>query len=294
MKILVTGREGQVARSLTERATARLGIELLFAARPDIDLAEAGALGRAIEALHPDLVINAAAYTAVDGAQQEEALAFRINSEAAGEGAEAAARLAIPFIQLSTDYVFDGSAGRAWREDDPVEPLSVYGLTKAEGEFRVLAASGNHCIVRTSWVVSPFGHNFVKTMLSLATEHNEIEVVADQLGRPTSALDLADALLTFACRAIDGESAGIWHLANGGEASWAELAEEVMRASREAGGPYANIRRIASADYSARAPRPANSVLDCSKVRDRLGIELPDWRNAVDRIVRRLCEETVT
>lgn len=288
MRILVTGRDGQIAASLAEQARLRPEIALEFAARPRVDLAIPGSLAAAIESARPDLVINAAAFTAVDRAEAEEALAFRINAEAAGEGAEMAGKLGIPFIQLSTDYVFDGTPGRPWREDDPIAPLSAYGRSKAEGERRVMAAFGNRCCVRTSWIVSPFGHNFVKTMLRLAAERDEIAVVADQRGRPTSALDLADALLELADRAVAGESAGLWHIANGGEASWAELAEETMRVSREAGGPHAAIRSIASADYPAPAPRPANSVLDCTKARDELGIELPDWRESVGKIVRRL------
>jgi dTDP-4-dehydrorhamnose reductase len=288
MRILVTGREGQVAASLAERARSRSAIDLSFAARPEVDLAVPGAFAAAIEAARPDLVINAAAFTAVDRAEQEEALAFRINAEAAGEGAEMAGKLGIAFIQLSTDYVFDGTPGRPWREDDPVAPLSAYGRTKAEGERRVLAALGNPCCVRTSWIVSPFGHNFVRTMLRLAAERDEIAVVADQRGRPTSALDLADALLDLADPAAAGEAGGIWHIANGGDASWAELAEEIMRVSRAAGGPNAVIRPIASADYPTPAQRPANSVLDCTKARDRAGISLPDWRDAVGPIVRRL------
>lgn len=288
MRVLVTGRDGQIAASLAERARLRPQIALEFAARPRVDLAIPGSLAAAIESARPDIVINAAAFTAVDRAEADEARAFRINAEAAGEGAEMAGKLGIPFIQLSTDYVFGGAPGRPWREDDPIAPLSAYGRTKAEGERRVMAVFGNPCCVRTSWLISPFGHNFARTMLRLAAERDEIAVVADQRGRPTSALDLADALLDLVGRALAGEAAGIWHIANAGEASWAGLAEEVMGVSREAGGPHAVIRPIASADYPAPAPRPANSVLDCTRARDELGIDLPDWREAVGTIVRRL------
>ncbi len=282
MKILVSGRDGQVARSLATRGPA---IEWIFAARPDCDLAEPGSFAAAIAAARPDLVINAAAYTAVDRAEDEEALANRINADAAGEGAEAAARLGIPFVQLSTDYVFDGTGKRPWREDDPVAPLGAYGRTKAAGEVAVLSASPAHSVVRTSWLIGPFGRNFAKTMLRLAADRDAINVVADQRGCPTSTLDLADALIAFAGHAVAGRAGGIWHLAGQGAASWADLAEEIFGVSADHGGPAARVKRIATIDYPTPAQRPANSVLDCSKARDRLGIDLPDWHTGVRAFV---------
>lgn len=284
MRVLVTGHNGQVARSLAERVATHSDIELVFVGRPELDLAQPGKLARAIAEIAPEAVINAAAYTAVDQAESEEELAFAINAEAAGEGAEAAAVLDVPFIQLSTDYVFDGGGIRPWREDDPVAPINAYGRTKAEGERRVLAASPLHAVVRTSWVVSPFGRNFVKTMLRLADERDEIAVVADQIGAPTSALDVADALLAMLPMAIAGKAGGMWHMSSKGTASWADAARQVM----QVGGAATTIRDIATADYPTPARRPANSVLDCSKAENRLGIALPAWESSVAAIVARI------
>jgi dTDP-4-dehydrorhamnose reductase len=290
LKILVIGRRGQVAQCLALSAEGRGDVNLTCIGRPDVDLEVDGSLAREIESALPDLVINAAAYTAVDHAEEDEGRAWRINAEAAGEGARAATSLGIPFIYLSTDYVFDGSAGRAWREDDPLAPVNAYGRTKAEGERQVGAASPRHTIIRTSWVVSPFGHNFVKTILRLAAGQDEIAVVDNQRGCPTSALNLADALLEMGRRAIAGEASGIYHLAGAGEASWADLAEHVVQCSAEAGGRSAKVRRISSAEYLTPAPRPVNSVLDCTKARTELGIALPPWRDSVAKIVQVLVE----
>lgn len=286
MRILVIGRQGQVAESLALAVRNRSGVELVTASRPDVDLEIEGSLGRAIEAAEPEIVINAAAFTAVDRAETEEAVARRINAYAAGEGAAAAAEIGVPFIQLSTDYVFHGSGKSAWRETDAVRPINAYGRTKAEGEAQVLVADARHAVVRTSWVVSPFGHNFVKTMLRLASERDEIAVVDDQRGCPTSALDLADGLLQLAPLAVTGKASGIFHLAARGTASWAELAEHVMQCSAAAGGPSASIRPIETADFPTPAVRPAHSVLDCGKAEKELGIVLPHWRDSVSNIVQ--------
>ena len=285
MKVLVIGRHGQVAESLASIVQEMGDVDLVRVGRPDVDLEVEDALARAIAEARPNVVINAAAYTAVDRAESEESTAHRINADAPGEGAIAAAELGIPFIQLSTDYVFDGSGERAWREADPVEPINAYGRTKADGEAQVLAADPRHIVVRTSWVVSPFGHNFVKSMLRLAAERDEIAVVDDQRGCPTSALDLAKALLQLARRAVESEAAGIFHLAAAETASWADLAEHVMACSAEVGGPVARIRRVTSREFPTDAIRPSNSVLDCSKARDELGIWLPRWRDSTAAIV---------
>jgi dTDP-4-dehydrorhamnose reductase len=287
MRIFVSGRDGQVARSLAERGPS---IDWIFAARPDCDLGEPGRFASAIAAASPDLVINAAAYTAVDRAEEEEALAHRINADAAGEGAEAAACLAIPFVQLSTDYVFDGSGTRPWREDDPVAPLGAYGRTKAAGEAAVLAASPKHSVVRTSWLVGPFGHNFAKTMLRLAADRDAIGVVADQHGCPTSTLDLADALIELAGHSVAGRASGIWHLAGKGAATWADLAEAIFDVSAANGGPTARVTHITTAEYPTAAKRPANSVLDATKAGATLGIALQDWRAGVRAFVPRLLD----
>ena len=196
MRVLVTGKHGQVATALLERA--RAGAELVMLGRPEFDLTEPATLAKAIVAAQPDVVINAAAYTAVDKAESEPDLAHRVNAEAAGAVAAAAAEIGAPILQLSTDYIFDGSLGRPYRENDPTAPLGVYGASKRAGEAAVIKANPRHAILRTAWVYAPFGANFVRTMLRLGETRDVVRVVADQQGCPTNALDIADALLAVA------------------------------------------------------------------------------------------------
>ena len=291
MKLLVTGRDGQLARSLAERASDHPGLTLIFTSRADADLSSSGSVAAAIAAVQPDLVINAAAYTAVDQAEAEPALAFRVNAEGAGEAAAAARNLGAAIIQLSTDYVFDGTAGEPYREDAAPEPLSVYGRSKLAGEEAVRAENPNHLILRTSWVYSPFGGNFVKTMMRLAAEREMLDVVADQFGCPTSGLDLADAILRIAERWRDGvlrELGETYHLAGTGSASWLDLAAAVMAECRRLDLPAADVRPISTADWPAKAARPAYAVLDCAKIERDLGLRLPEWRDSVANTVERL------
>jgi len=288
MKILVTGREGQLARSLAERAAGHPDLDLIFTSRTEADLSSSGSVAAAIAAARPDMVINAAAYTAVDKAEEEPALAFRINAEGAGEAAAAARMVDAAFIQISTDYVFDGRATQPYREDAPTNPLSVYGRSKLAGEGAVRAANPDHLILRTAWVYSPFGRNFVKSMAAAAGEKDLLSVVDDQQGSPTSAFDLADAVLSIAeRRAGFGET---FHLAGSGHASWFDLASEVMDQCRHVGLPSAEVRPIRTADWPTKAARPAFAVLDCTKAKRDLGIRLPDWRLSVAETVRRLAE----
>lgn len=286
MRILVTGREGQLARSLAEKALGHPGLDLVFTSRAEADLSSSGSVAAAIAAVRPDLVINAGAYTAVDKAEEEPALAFRINADGAGEAAEAARGIGAAIIQISTDYVFDGQASEPYVEDDLANPLSVYGRSKLAGEEAVRVANHDHLIIRTAWVHSPFGRNFVKTMVQAAREREVLNVVADQFGSPTSALDLADAVLTLAGRRAGfGET---WHLAGGGSASWADLAAEVMTHCRRLGQSAAEVHPIRTADWPTKAVRPANAVLDCARAERDLGVRLPDWRRSVAETVERL------
>lgn len=294
MKLLITGREGQLARSLLDRAGDDPSFELITAARPLVDLKQPGSIGKAIRDIRPGLVINAAAYTTVDQAEQEPERAFRINAEAPGEAAEAAAEVGAAFIQVSTDYVFNGDATEPYSETAPTAPLGVYGSSKLAGEEAVRRANLQHLIIRTSWVYSPFGRNFVKTMLQLARTRDEVRVVADQRGSPTSAADLAEALLALAGRHAAGDQAGwgeTYHLTAAGSCSWADLATEIFMTSQRLGGPHAAVLPISSADYPTPARRPAFSVLATDKARRQLGIALPDWRRSLEPVVATLLAE---
>ena len=289
MRIVVTGREGQVARSLLEAAQGRAGVEVIAIGRPELDLLRPDTVAEVLAASRPDLVVSAAAYTAVDQAEDEPEAAFAINAVGAGKVAEATARLGIPIIHLSTDYVFDGTAERPYVETDPTAPCSVYGASKLAGEQAVAAANPRHLILRTAWVYSPFGKNFVKTMLRLARDRDEIAVVADQWGNPTSALDIADAILRAAAR-IDGDGSfgefGTYHLAGTGETNWSGFARHILDTSRVFGGPYAEVRDIATADYPTKVRRPPNSQLSSAKFAAAFGRATPKWRESVERVVR--------
>ena len=289
MRVLVIGREGQLARSLAERAPD--WVELLFAGRPECDLADPASLERTVAAARPDLILNAAAHTAVDRAEDEPELAEAVNAEGPAVLARAAKSAAAPLVHLSTDYVFNGTADRPYREDDATGPLGVYGRTKLAGEEGVRASGAAHAIVRTAWVYSPFGSNFVKTMLRLAETRDEVSVVADQVGTPTSALDLADGLFALIDAGRGGWNSATYHLAGTGETSWARLAEQVFASSGEQGGPTAAVRPIATADYPTRAARPANSRLDSGRFVRATGFRMPEWHESVAAVVARLLEQ---
>lgn len=291
MRIVVTGRYGQVAQALLERAAA-LSVDVHAVARPDIDLACPAEVERALIDLAPEIIVNAAAYTAVDRAEIEPDLAWRINVLGAEAVARAANKLGIPIIQLSTDYVFDGKLDRAYREDDPTGPLGVYGNSKLRGERAVAAATGNHVILRTAWVYSPFGNNFARTMLALAGQRATISVVSDQLGAPTNALDLADGIIAIARNLLDRPAAtelrGIFHITGGGETNWAEFAAAILAASAALGGPSARVLPIATSENPTAARRPANSRLDNSRLARLHRVQLPHWQHSLQRCIGRL------
>lgn len=264
--------------------------------RPELDLAQPASSLQALAAAEPDCIVNAAAYTAVDKAEAEPDLAMRINGFGAGVVAAAAAALGVPLIQISTDYVFDGTSPRPWRESDATAPLGAYGRSKLAGEEAVAASTEDYAILRTAWVYSPYGGNFVKTMLRLAETRDELGVVSDQLGSPTSAPDLAEAIIAVARSLVahpdDASLRGVFHAAGTGEASWADLAEAVFAASAALGGPSAKVNRIATADYPTPARRPANSRLDCSLLAERHGVRLPLWRDSVKICVATLLAQS--
>lgn len=293
MRIAVTGRDGQVVRSLVERA-AGSGLEILTLGRPELDLGgEASGIVSTIEAAKPDVIVSAAAYTQVDRAESEQDVAFAVNADGPKAVAQAAARLAVPLVHLSTDYVFDGTAAEPYGEEDLTNPNGVYGASKLAGERAVLAAHANSTVLRTAWVYSPFGSNFITTMLRLAGERDEVSVVADQQGNPTSALDIADGILRVASnlqRDAGTQLRGIFHMTGQGAATWADFAEAVFAASAELGGPSARVRRIGTADYPTSARRPENSRLNSTKIERMHGVRLPEWSVSTKDVVRRLVQ----
>jgi len=292
MRIAVTGKAGQVVSSLVERARGKH--EVIALGRPELDLNNLASIASAIVRTSPDFLVSAAAYTGVDQAEHHQEQAFAVNGAGAGEVARIAQWLRVPLIHLSSDYVFDGAKDLPYVEHDSVAPLGTYGLSKLTGECAVRAAYPGAVIVRTAWVYSPFGINFVRTMLHLATMHDEVAVVADQIGNPTSALDIADAIVVMATAMAEtpgGYMPGIFHMAGNGDASWADLAEAVFAASAAAGGPSARVRPIATADYPTLAARPPNSRLNCDLLAGAYGVRLPDWRSSVAHVVTRLVKE---
>ena len=291
MRIVVTGREGQVVRSLLERGPVA-GHEVIALGRPELDLAgDAAAIVNAVESARVDVIVSAAAYTAVDKAESDSDAAFAVNADGPGAVAKAARKLGVPLIHLSTDYVFDGSKDAPYVEDDMPAPTGVYGASKLAGEEVVLATHANVAILRTAWVYSPFGANFVKTILRLAGDREEVGVVSDQRGNPTSALDIADGVLAVAANLVannDRALRGTFHMTATGAASWAEFAEEVFAESAAVGGPTARVRHIGTADYPTPVKRPANSRLDSTKLADIHGVRLPHWRLSTAEVVGRL------
>lgn len=288
MRALVFGETGQVARELALTAAAR-GIDARFLGRGIADLAEPETCVRAIEAADADVVVNAAAYTAVDRAEDEPELAHAVNATAPGAMAVAAAAKGLPFLHVSTDYVFDGAPGRAWREDDPTGPLGAYGRTKLAGEEAVAGATPDHVILRTAWVFSAHGGNFVKTMLRVGRGKPEMRVVGDQAGGPTAARDIANALWTIAEAWRDGRgTAGVFHYAGAPACTWADFADAIFDGSGWDERPA--VTRIATADWPTKAARPAHSVLDCTKIAATYGIAQPDWRAGLAAVIADLAE----
>ena len=286
MRILVIGKGGQLAISLAERAFSDENIELVTLGRPELDLEQPTKIVEQFAAKKPDLVINAAAYTAVDKAESEPERAFAINRDGAAAAAGAAYRLGASFVHVSTDYVFDGSKPSPYVESDETNPLNVYGQSKLEGERAVLAAHPHALVLRTSWVFSPFASNFVKTMLKVGADRAVLRVVRDQLGNPTSSLDLAAAILN-AAPTLRKEPGGLYHLTGHGSTSWYDFATLIFQESKRRGGPAPELEAISSAVYKTAARRPANSRLDCAAFSHRFGISLRRWEEAVSETVSR-------
>lgn len=293
-RVLVTGAKGQVGFEL-QRSLKGLA-QVIAVDREELDLSDAAAIGPALDALQPDLIVNPAAYTAVDRAESEPELAQAVNAAAPGELARWAAARGVWMIHYSTDYVFDGSKEGAWTEDDTPNPQSVYGRTKLAGEHAVRAANPQHLILRTSWVYGAHGANFLKTMLRLAAERESLSVVADQIGAPTGAPLIADITTRLVARIVGREAGGIapgtYHLTAAGETNWCDYARHVVAGALARGAalrltPEA-IRPIATEDYPLPAPRPRNSRLNCRKLEAALGLQFRPWQGCVNAVLEQL------
>jgi dTDP-4-dehydrorhamnose reductase len=286
--ILVTGGSGQVAQALGRLAPVR-DMDVVVLGRPGFDFDDPGTIRAAFAGGAWRYVVNAAAYTAVDAAEADEAGAARANADGPEALATLCARAGIPFIHISTDYVFDGSSGRPYLETDATNPTGAYGRTKRDGELRVLKAGGRPIILRTAWVYSDTGKNFVRTMLSAGARLPRLRVVADQTGSPTAAADLAAAILDIiAIIERDGwqdRFGGIFHATGSGETTWHGLAVATFQEARRHDGPSPEVEAIATADWPTPAQRPADSRLDNRKLADVFGITLPPWRQSLARTV---------
>ena len=294
MRVYVIGGEGQVARSLREAASGRADIVFGSSRRAEVDLLDPASIDRALDAFRPDVVINPAAYTAVDKAETEPAHAFAINGAGAGAVAAAAARHSAPVIHFSTDYVYDGTNPAAYLESDRVAPQGVYGQSKLAGELAVAAANPRHVVLRTAWVYAPFGGNFVRTMLRLAAERDRLRVVDDQVGCPTYAPDIAEAVLAIAAQVAGsrwrGEYAGVTHLAGPDAISWCGFAREIVRQSAIRGGRSVPVDPITTADYPTPAPRPTNSRLSTARLTEVFDIRLQSMETSLANCLDRLLQ----
>ncbi len=293
-RILITGGTGQVGLELA-RVDWPEGIEVVFPTRAELDLGAPGSIAAMLEEQGPwDAVVNCAAYTAVDAAEDDVARAFLYNAQGPAWLAEGAHKLGAHFVQISTDYVFDGSAHAPYREDAPVAPLGAYGASKLAGELAVRAAHPGAVVLRTAWVLSAHRGNFLKTMLRLGGERPRLGVVDDQHGCPTSAVDIAQAIATIVLRQLADPLApsGIYHFVNAGEASWCGLARSIFTLAARHGAPVPEVAAVGTADYPTRARRPANSRLATEKIARDFGIVARPWPEAVAQLVEMLCAGT--
>jgi dTDP-4-dehydrorhamnose reductase len=290
-RIFIAGDRGQLAQALARVYAAR-GDVVQRAGRAAMDIADTAAIRSAICAFHPDLVINTAAYTAVDRAEDETEQAFKINRDGAGNAAAAAKANEAPLIHISTDYVFDGEKPTPYLETDVTNPLGVYGRSKLEGEQAVAGSADDFVILRTSWLYSADGTNFVKTILRCAGERDSINVVDDQWGAPTFAADLAGAIAVIGETLLSTKDraaiCGTYHASAAGETTWYRFARATIELSAARGGPACVIHPIAAAQFPTRARRPANSRLDGSKLQRIFGIQLPEWRTSLEHCLDQL------
>ncbi len=294
MRIFVAGSDGQLALSLIEAVTGS-DIELITAGPPEFDLCQPSTMAASIKDFGPTAIVNAAAYTAVDAAEDNEATATAVNSTGAAALAAIAAELDVPFIHVSTDYVFSGNKNGSYTENDSVAPTGAYGRSKLAGELNVMLKNPNSIILRTAWVYSPYGKNFLKTMLTLAETRDELGVVSDQTGNPTYAPDIADAIMHI-LEGIEEEGwqdeyAGVYHLVGTGDASWYDFASEIFKLGGEHGHPVPKLNAITTAEFPTPAKRPANSCLDCKKIQETFSIKMPAWQDSTAKCMKRLFDE---
>lgn len=281
MKVLVFGRSGQVATELAAFDGART------LSRAEADLSDPAACAAVIAATDADAIINAAAYTAVDKAEEDRASAQLVNGDAPGAMAQAAAARGIPFVHISTDYVFDGSGTTPWRPEDATGPLGAYGATKLAGEDGVRGAGGTYAILRTAWVFSAHGNNFVKTMLRLGAERDALSIVADQIGGPTPARDIAHACMGVAKALLDDPSkSGIYHFSGAPDVSWADFARRIF----DRAGLQVDVTNIPTSAYPTPAKRPGNSRLDCTSTKTAFDIDRPDWNAGLETVLAELSQ----
>ena len=285
---MLFGARGQLGREIQQIASSA-GFAVAALGRDQADIADPESVRRAFTPV-PQIVINAAAYTAVDRAESEPELAFKVNSDGPANVAAACSEFGVPLIHISTDYVFDGSEHGPWKEDDPTSPLSVYGASKLAGEIAVRSLIDHHVIIRTAWVYAWHGQNFVRTMLRVGAERDEVRVVNDQTGCPTSATDLAEACLAVADGLLcNNPRWGTYHYCGRGETTWYGFAQEIFRQSETYGRVGPRVVPIATSDYPTAASRPMNSVLDCSRIEKDYGVGRPRWQTSLQRVVAALC-----
>lgn len=290
MRIALAGAKGQLGREIENRAGSH-GFEVAPADLPELDITDRSSVEEWLKSTPPAVVINAAAYTNVDKAEDEEALAFKVNSDGPANLAAVCSRQTIPLVHLSTDFVFDGKATEPYEPDAPVAPLGAYARSKAAGEEQVRNRLVEHVIVRTSWLYGVHGHNFVKTMLRLGAERHELGVVDDQYGSPTCAANLAEALLKIASRICSGPGVkwGTYHYCDSGVTTWCGFTRAIFDFARQFGSAdIARVKPITTADYPTKAQRPAYSALDCRSLKQNFGIDSPPWQESLEETVRQL------